>query len=71
MKKPDLTKIENKMESGKDFTITREQYLKLTGADIPQKKSYTEKDSAVAKRAKKMGYTITVIPEKLVFSKKL
>ena len=42
---------------------------RMTGADIPKSKSYTEKRSAVSKRAKEYGYTITVIPEQLVFSK--
>ena len=41
----------------------------MTGIDIPKSKYYTEKRSAVAKRAKEYGYTLTVIPERLVFSK--
>ena len=57
------------MESGEDFTLSRPEYLKLTGVDIPQDKSYTEKRSAVAKRAKECGYVLEVIPEQLVFKR--
>ena len=66
---PRLTQIEERMKKGKDFTLTRSDYLRLTGTDIPQKASYTQKSSAVAKRAKQYGYQITVVPERLVFTK--
>ena len=67
--RPKLDKIVERMERGKDFTITRPEYIAITGIDLPQDKSYTEKRSAVAKRAKECGYAIEVIPEKLVFRK--
>lgn len=57
------------MEKGRDFKIDRQEYIKLTGVDIPQKKSYAEKDSAVAKSAKKYGYEIHIIPEVIEFKK--
>ena len=67
---PDLTKIIAKMQTGEDFTINRPQYLAWTGVDIPERKYYTEKKSAVARRAEEMGYKVEVIPEQLVFTKK-
>ncbi|MCR5796950.1 MAG: hypothetical protein K6G63_03425 [Eubacterium sp.] len=71
MKKPDLSKLISKMKKGSDFTITRSQYIAWTGIDIPQSKSYTEKKSAIAKRATEMGYEVKVIPEQLAFRRKI
>ncbi|MGO4972683.1 hypothetical protein ACTQ56_12030 [[Clostridium] aminophilum] len=69
MKKPNLIEVDKLLERGKNFELTRENYLKMTGADIPQDKNYTKKRSAVAKHARNYGFTIEVIPEKLVFHK--
>lgn len=69
-KRPDLDKIISKMEKGNNFRLTRGQYLDLTGADIPQSRSYTEKRSAVARCAEKYGYCVAVVPEVLEFRKK-
>ena len=66
---PNMDKIIALLEKGDNFSLNRSQYMRMTGADIPKSKSYTEKRSAVSKRAKEYGYTITVIPEQLVFSK--
>ena len=69
--RPNLIQIEKRMQNGKNFTLTRADYIKLTGVDIPQDKYYTERRSAVARRARDNGYVIEVIPEKLVFKKVL
>lgn len=69
MAKPKLEDIENKLSEGKNFDLSRKQYYLLTGLDIPQSKSYTEKRSAVAKMAKEFGYEVKFIPEKLEFRK--
>ncbi len=69
-KRPNLEKIVSKMEKGKDFTLSRSQYLKLTGAEPPKDKWYTEKRSLVARCAEKFGYSLVVVPEKLVFEKR-
>lgn len=69
MGKPNLDGIKKKMNNGKDFVLTRNQYIKLTGADIPQDKYYTSKRSAVAKLAEQMDFSVEVIPEQLVFKK--
>lgn len=68
MKKPDLTKIIKKMEGGNNFVISGSQYQDYTGTDIPKKKYYAEKQSAIAKKAKEMGYKI-VLTEKMEFIK--
>lgn len=70
MKHPKLDGLIDKMKSGKDFVITRKQYTKMTGIDIPQSKWYTENESAIAKAANENGYSVSVIPEKLEFHKK-
>ena len=70
MSKPKYDRIISKFEAGENFTLTRQQYLNYTGADIPQSKSYTENKSGIAKKAQKYGYKITVVPEKLIFEKK-
>lgn len=70
MKKPKLDKITDLFKSGQDFELSRSEYIKLTGADIPQSKSYTEKRSAVAKRANEYGYSLEIVPEIIAFKKK-
>ncbi len=69
-KKPKLGEIEKIFKRGENFEIARSKYITLTGVDIPQEKSYTEKHSAVSKLAERYGYTVKVIPEILVFEKK-
>lgn len=69
MKKPNLDKIIDKLKKDKNFSLSREQYLSYTGADVPQQKWYTENKSAVAIKAKEYGYIIKVIPEVLEFHK--
>ena len=54
-KRPKLDGIELKLRTKNEFQIDRAQYIKLTGTDLPQRKSYLEKGSAVAKLAAKYG----------------
>lgn len=68
--RPELNGIKKRMDKGKDFQLTRTQYIQLTGIDIPQDKSYTERRSAVAKAADEKGYTVEVIEERIIFKKK-
>lgn len=67
--RPKLVEIEKMFEKGKEFTLSREMYIKLTGCDIPQDKNYTKNRSAIANRAKSYGFRIDVVPEQLVFKK--
>ena len=69
MKHPKLEKIIELLENGEDFSLTRMQYTDFTGIDIPQSKYYTEKKSAVSKKALDYGFEIVVIPEVLKFIK--
>jgi hypothetical protein len=69
MRHPKLEKIIELLENGEDFSLTRMQYIDLTGIDTPQDKHYTEKKSSVAKKASEYGFTITVVPEILKFVK--
>ena len=69
MGKPKLEKIEEKLKQGRNFKLTRERYIKLTGVDIPQNKYYTENNSAISRVAKEYGFEIKVIPEQLEFRK--
>lgn len=69
-KKPNTNKIKKILQRGVNFKLSREEYIKLTGADIPQNKNYTERKSAVAKLADEYGFRIIVIPEQLMFEKK-
>ena len=67
MRKPDLSRIIYMMEKQERFELTDVQYRRNTGADIPKDKSYTEKRSAVAKKAKEYGYEIEVVPKRVIF----
>ena len=69
LKKPKLEKIEELLKQGKNFSLTRERYISLTGMDIPQSKSYTENKSAVAKRANDYNYRLKVKSEIIEFTK--
>ena len=69
MKKPKMDAVVEKLKTGANFSINRSEYISMTGVDIPQSKSYTEKKSALAKKANEYGYIITVIPEVIQFIK--
>lgn len=45
------------------FSITNAEYEKLIGRPLPKGKSYIKNDSAIAKWARKKGFTITNIEE--------
>ena len=66
-KHPKLDEIKKRMQKGKDFQLTRTQYIQSTGVDIPQDKSYTEKRSAVAKIAQEAGFEVQIIEEVIQF----
>ena len=70
MRNPDLSKIVGLLEKQEEFELTDIQYKRKTGAEIPKDKSYTEKRSAVAKKAKEYGFEIEVIPKRIIFHPK-
>lgn len=59
MPKPNLHSFKKLFQSGKSFSITREQYQKDSGATLP-KQPYLQKNSALARMAKEYGYDIKV-----------
>ncbi len=69
MPKPKFDTIIKMMEGGKSFELTSQEYKKKTGADFPKDKSYAERRSAMAKRAKAYGYSLEVIPLHIKFKK--
>ena len=69
MKKPNLTTIENRLKQGQNFELTSEQYKNQTGADLPKRKYYIEKDSALAKLARKYEFQIEFMSLRIKFSK--
>ena len=59
MAKPNLSSFEVLFKSGKNFSITEEQYLQESGLQFPQQ-PYLQNNSALAKMAKFYGYEIKV-----------
>ncbi len=69
MSQPKLGQIIEMLEKGKPFVLTDAQYKAKTGLNIPKGKSFVEKRSAVAKRAKEYGFLIEYSPAKIEFKK--
>ena len=69
MKRPKFDNLISLMKKGKNFELSNEQYLRKTGAEFPKRKSYAEKNSAVSACAKQYGYVVTVIPQKILFTR--
>jgi len=68
-KHPRLENLNSLFASNKDFSLTDEQYEKKTGIPLPKKIDYILKRSALAKKCKQLGYSMTV-QEKIVFFRK-
>ena len=71
MATPKLDSIVEQMQAGESFSLTNSQYKKSTGLDIPKDTSYLVKQSAVAKRAREMGYKIVVHERQISFEKEV
>ncbi len=69
MATPKLDSIVKQMEAGEPFSLTNSQYKKSTGLDIPKDTSYLIRRSAVAKRAREMGYMIVVHERQISFER--
>ena len=67
MGKPKFDKLRKQFESGKEFSITEKEYLKKTGSTMPVGKYYIEKNSAVARKAKEYGLTVTLTEKHITF----
>ena len=69
MSRPDLESIKRKLEYGKEFAITDEQYRKKTGVDMPKSIYYTKTKSAVANLAKAYGFKLEIQQKVIKFIK--
>ena len=67
MARPDLSKVIKMLEAGEDFSLTDKQYLKKTGLSIPKNPSYLISESAVAKEARKNGFSVTLQERTIIF----
>ena len=68
-KHPKLEALDGLFSSGKDFQLTDAQYESKTGVMLPKAKSYLVNQSALARKAAKNGYRISVIEKTVIFSK--
>lgn len=69
-KHPKLENLDVLFSKGESFSLTDAQYEKKTGIPLPKGKSYLIKDSALAKKCKELGFTLSV-QEKIVFFRKV
>lgn len=68
-KKPKLDALDDLFAAGKDFQISDRLYEEKTGAALPKTKTYLLNRSALAQKAKDMGYEILCIEEKPVIER--
>lgn len=69
MGKPNLKEIERRLSYGENFSLTDAQYKKRTGLSLPKRKSYAEKESAVAKKAREKGFSVKIQEKRIFFVK--
>lgn len=68
-KHPKLENLDAIFDKGKDFSLTDAQYEKKVGIPLPKGIDYLLNRSALARKCREKGYTITV-KEKTVFLRK-
>lgn len=68
---PNLKEIEKQLQTGVDFSLTDNQYLKSTGLSIPKDDVYLKSKSAISKKAEQYGYKIQLIEKTLIFKKEI
>ena len=68
-KHPKLERLESTFDKGQDFSLTDAQYEKKVGIPLPKGIDYLLNRSALARKCREKGYTITV-QEKTVFFRK-
>lgn len=68
-KHPDLDKLDNLFEQGKDFQLTGKTYEERTGAALPKGKSYIKYDSALSRRAAEHGFVIVDVQEQPIIER--
>ena len=60
MARLNLEKIVSLFKTNEDFSLTEAQYKKNTGRSLPKDSYYLKNNSALARTAKKHGYSIEV-----------
>lgn len=57
-----LDKLSTFFEKGIDFTLSQEEYEKITGGILSENKSYIKNQSALSKITREKGYFIEIEP---------
>lgn len=68
-KRPNLNALDELFEKGIDFHLTDREYAAITGASLPEGTQYLKRDSALAKKAAKMGYIVAEVQEKPIIAR--
>lgn len=68
-KRPNLNALDELFEKGIDFHLTDGEYAAITGASLPEGTRYLKRDSALAKKAAKMGYIVAEVQEKPIIAR--
>ena len=71
MKRPNLDKILDLLQSNQEFSLTESQYLKSTGATLPKQTYYLKNNSALSKIAKEYGFIIEVKERTICLKRKV
>ena len=70
MGRPKVNKLDHLFETNKEFTLSEDDYKRITGEYLPKSGNYYIcHRSAIARQAKKFGYTIVVNTKILTFKK--
>ncbi len=68
-KHPKLENLDRDFIKGKDFSLTDVQYEKKVGIPLPKGIDYLLNRSALARKCREMGYTMTVQEKTVIFRK--
>lgn len=68
-KKPDLKKLDTLFDTNNEFTLTDKQYKNRTGARLPENLYYLKNNSALAKKCRKYGFSMSVQEKTVTFKK--
>lgn len=66
MTKYDFSQFEDYFAREQDFSITKDMYSNMVGAEFPRSMPYAINSSAIAKEAKSHNYRIELTPETVI-----
>lgn len=69
MSKIDFSQLGDILDSSTDFSLTEDQYQKLTGRKMPQSEAYLTQKSALANFAMSRGLKIRVQKKTITFER--